>query len=98
MTQIIVKHPRLDLHVNQINHLESLPENEQASMSLLFSYGNAAAHFYLQSKDLLPPSYQDWEEWISGLEEPIGSFMTKQGFEQGKMTLSFQRYLLEKTI
>ncbi|MGL6128566.1 hypothetical protein SAMN05444360_1344 [Chryseobacterium carnipullorum] len=90
---ISAKHPLEQYNTAQENFINNLADKDKEYHSLLFSYGNAS---YLYHNLPIEPSFEDYTEWLEGLQENIRKDMQSKGFETCKSILSFTRYVREK--
>jgi len=90
---ISVKHPLEECNIEQENFISKLPEKDKEYHGVLFSYGNAS---YLYHNLPIEPTFEDYTEWLEGLQENIRKDMHSKGFEGCKNILSFTRYVREK--
>ena len=68
--------------------------NNIANNDQFFRVSKAIADYHKQEPTMLTEDI--FEEWISGLEEPMKGDFTEKGFEQSKTALPFRRYALER--
>lgn len=90
---ITVKHPLEQCNIAQENFISNIADQDKEYHSLLFSYGNAS---YLYHNLPIEPAFEDYTEWLEGLNEKIRKDMQSKGFEACKNILSFTRYVREK--
>tara|TARA_B100000953_G_scaffold22807_1_gene18826 strand:- start:6 stop:377 length:372 start_codon:yes stop_codon:yes gene_type:complete len=90
-----MKHPNKKQQEAQANFLENLPEEEREEHARLFRFGNVSFRYH-QRAEQMEPTETDFNEWLTGLPEPIRSDMQKRGFEACKGVISFTRYVMEK--
>lgn len=90
---ITVKHPLEKYNTAQENFISNLADEDKNYYSLLFSYGNAS---YLYHHLPIEPTFEDYTEWLEGLDENFRKDMQSKGFESCKNILSFTRYVREK--
>lgn len=88
-------HPDPKCNESQAKFLSECPAEHRRFHELLFIVGNATYRYHKEARNF-NPTIEDYEEWIEGLPENIGSAMRKEGFEKAKSVLSFTRYVLEK--
>lgn len=65
---INVKHPLEKYNTAQENFINNLADKDKEYHSLLFSYGNAS---YLYHNLPIEPTFEDYTEWLEGLQENI---------------------------
>lgn len=90
-----MKHPLPECNDAQRAYLARCKAEDRRSHELMFMVGNAT-YVYHQKARQYEPTVKDWEEWLSGLDEPIKRGMKEKGFESCGSVLSFNRYVNEK--
>jgi hypothetical protein len=90
---ITVKHPLEQYNTAQENFISNISDQDKEYHSLLFSYGNAS---YLYHHLPIESTFEDYTEWLEGLNENMRKDMQTKGFEACKNILSFTRYVREK--
>lgn len=92
---IYIKHPLEECNISQANFLSEVNSPKLLTEHIyLFNYGNATYQYHnqVQSQEL---TLELHETWLSGLQEPMRSDFSKQGFENNKTNLSFTRFVME---
>lgn len=92
---IYIKHPIQKLNVTQSERLAGIKDPaDLAESAYLFNVGNATYRYYElgKSQELTPELHA---MWLEGLEEPMKSNFTKNGFEKNRGVLSFIRFVNE---
>lgn len=94
-----MEHPDPECQKRQEDFLKECPDEEREFHARLFRYGNAVYRYHQLAalpinKDSLELYYQ---EWLQGLPQNIKTDMEKKGFEYCKATLSFTRFVNERT-
>ncbi|WP_162055243.1 hypothetical protein [Pontibacter pamirensis] len=92
---IKVKHPLEYRNQEQETcFTKSAPEARRLH-ELMYSYSNAAAR-YDQEFGHIPPSEQDYEEWLQTLHPAIAKVMAAQGFAGCCLEHGFIRFMKKK--
>ena len=94
-----MKHPNPKCQEAQEEFLRNCPPEDREFHAQTFRYGNAACRYHElanapRNEDSLKLYY---EEWLEGLPPNISADMKAKGFEYCKTTLSFTRYVNERT-
>ncbi len=93
---IIVKHPLEHCNQAQERMVGQAPAPLKRWHELMFSHGNATYRYHQRATGF-EPTGEDWNEWLEGIEaEGFGRLMRQGGFEKGKRSLPFTRYVNEK--
>jgi len=91
---IKVKHPSEEKNKEQEKYLALLKGETKEFFAIMFSHGNASYHYYNQD---INPTFEDYQEWLTGLTETIRANMAKLGFDGCRNILSLKRYAIEKS-
>ena len=91
-----MKHPNEEQNKNQETFLAQLPESNRKLHQMLFSTGNAAFCYHLETQKEIIPTRLDFEDWLEGLAPDVKKEMKQKGFEKCKKMLSFTRHVMER--
>ncbi|WP_268224323.1 hypothetical protein [Sinomicrobium oceani] len=91
-----MEHPNKEQRDNQAKMLEQLPKELREEHAQIFRLGNAAYIYHSLASEELEPTEEDFEEWLEGLPDNVGTDMKARGFEECRGIFSFTRYVMEK--
>ena len=90
-----MKHPNPKIQERQDEFLKNANPEEREFHEKLFRIGNAYYVYHQNAGEKeIPIEY--FNEWLSGLPEPIKSDMKNRGFDECKTILPFTRYVNER--